>query len=183
MKKYLFLTDYQTGLIVKTEILEAENEKNVVLKWIKTLRFPYIGSAARKKIQEEYLTGVASSACIRRMQGLHCMFFFQNNRIIDGHFLDVSSILQGSTESKRNLIIAYFKGGIYISKSKAELPLTTISHWARYLSWHYYSKEERAEIRKNIYNIKELNETLKDLVWNFECSILGNNLKVYIVKS
>ena len=27
MKKYLFLTDYQTGLIVKTEILEAENEK------------------------------------------------------------------------------------------------------------------------------------------------------------
>ena len=31
MKKYLFLTDYQTGLIVKTEILEAENEKNVVL--------------------------------------------------------------------------------------------------------------------------------------------------------
>jgi hypothetical protein len=34
MKKYLFLTDYQTGLIVKTEILEAENEKNVVLKWI-----------------------------------------------------------------------------------------------------------------------------------------------------
>ena len=43
MKKYLFLTDYQTGLIVKTEILEAENEKNVVLKWIKTLRFPYIG--------------------------------------------------------------------------------------------------------------------------------------------
>ena len=23
MKKYLFLTDYQTGLIVKTEILEA----------------------------------------------------------------------------------------------------------------------------------------------------------------
>ena len=32
MKKYLFLTDYQTGLIVKTEILEAENEKNVVLK-------------------------------------------------------------------------------------------------------------------------------------------------------
>ena len=164
MKKYLFLTDYQTGLIVKTEILEAENEKNVVLKWIKTLRFPYIGS-------------------IRRMQGLHCMFFFQNNRIIDVHFLDISSILQGSTESKRNLIIAYFKGGIYISKSKAELPLTTISHWARYLSWHYYSKEERAEIRKNIYNIKELNETLKDLVWNFECSILGNSLKVYIVKS
>ena len=111
------------------------------------------------------------------------VFFFQNNRIIDAHFLDVSSILQGSTESKRNLIIAYFKGGIYISKSKAELPLTTISHWARYLSWHYYSKEERAEIRKNIYNIKELNETLKDLVWNFECSILGNSLKVYIVKS
>lgn len=183
MKKYLFLTDYQTGLIVKTEILEAENEKNVVLKWIKTLRFPYIGSVARKKIQEEYLTEVASSACIRRMQGLHCMFFFQNNRIIDAHFLDVSSILQGSTESKRNLIIAYFKGGIYISKSKAELPLTTISHWARYLSWHYYSKEERAEIRKNIYNIKELNETLKNLVWNFECSILGNSLKVYIVKS
>ena len=32
-------------------------------------------------------------------------------------------------------------------------------------------------------NIKELNETLKDLVWNFECSILGNSLKVYIVKS
>lgn len=32
MKKYLFLTDYQTGLIVKTEILEAENEKKVVLK-------------------------------------------------------------------------------------------------------------------------------------------------------
>ena len=183
MKKYLFLTDYQTGLIVKTEILEAENEKNVVLKWIKTLRFPYIGPVARKKIQEEYLTGGESSACIRRMQGLHCMFFFQNNRIIDVHFLDVSSILQGSTESKRNLIIAYFKGGIYISKSKAELPLTTISHWAKYLSWHYYSKEERAEIRKNIYNIKELNETLKDLVWNFECSILGNSLKVYIVKS
>lgn len=147
------------------------------------MRFPYIGPVAHKKIQEEYLTGVASSACIRRMQGLHCMFFFQNNRIIDAHFLDVSSILQGSTESKRNLIIAYFKGGIYISKSKAELPLTTISHWARYLSWHYYSKEERAEIRKNIYNIKELNETLKDLVWNFECSILGNSLKVYIVKS
>ena len=183
MKKYLFLTDYQTGLIVKTEILEAENEKKVVLKWIKTLRFPYIGPVARKKIQEEYLTGVESSTCIRRMQGLHCMFFFQNNRIIDVHFLDVSSILQGSTESKRNLIIAYFKGGIYISKSKAELPSTTISHWARYLSWHYYSKEERAEIRKNIYNIKELNETLKDLVWNFECSILGNSLKVYIVKS
>ena len=73
MKKYLFLTDYQTGLIVKTEILEAENEKNVVLKWIKTLRFPYIGPVARKKIQEEYLTGVESSACIRRMQGLHCI--------------------------------------------------------------------------------------------------------------
>ena len=60
MKKYLFLTDYQTGLIVKTEILEAENEKNVVLKWIKTLRFPYIGSVARKKIQEEYLLNSAT---------------------------------------------------------------------------------------------------------------------------
>lgn len=183
MKKYLFLTDYQTGLTVKTEILEAENKKNAVLKWIKTLYFPYIGPVARKKILAEYLTGFESSSCIRGIQGLHCMFFFQNNRIIDAHFLDVSSTLQGSTESKRNLIIVYFNGGIYISKSKAELPITTILHWARYLSWHYYSKEERAEIRKNIYKINKLNCIIKNLVWNFECTILSNSLKVYIVKS
>ena len=73
MKKYLFLTDYQTGHAIKAEIIEAEDEKKAVLKWIKTIRFPYIGPIARKNIEEEYLTGVESSACIRGIHGLHCM--------------------------------------------------------------------------------------------------------------
>lgn len=183
MKKYLFLTDYQTGHAIKAEIIEAEDEKKAVLKWIKTIRFPYIGPIARKNIEEEYLTGVESSACIRGIHGLHCMFFFQNNRIIDAHFLDVSSILERSSECTRNITFVYFKGGIFISKSKAESPLTTILHWTRYLSWRYYSKEERSEIRKKVSNIKKINEIIEGLVWNFECSIFGNKLKVYIVKS
>ena len=53
----------------------------------------------------------------------------------------------------------------------------------RSASLEYLEKKLNVSTKSIKNDIKELNETLKDLVWNFECSILGNSLKVYIVKS
>ena len=119
---------------------------------------------------------------ITKLRGVYNVYYI--SLTINGVNIDANIIKtkKGNTDATYT-IVAYFKEGTYISQNKNIASICAIKHWARYLSWHYYSKEERAEIRKNIYNIKELNETLKDLVWNFECSILGNNLKVYIVKS
>ena len=51
------------------------------------------------------------------------------------------------------------------------------------IQWNEFSKEEGNEFEKVIRSTIPVKCESRTLVWNFECSILGNSLKVYIVKS
>ena len=51
------------------------------------------------------------------------------------------------------------------------------------IQWDEFSQEEKNEFEKVLKSTSHVNCVIRNLVWNFECSILSNNLKVYIVKS
>ena len=51
------------------------------------------------------------------------------------------------------------------------------------IQWDEFSQEEKNEFEKVLKSKSHVNYVIRNLVWNFECSILSNNLKVYIVKS
>lgn len=179
---YIILIDINQGQKVAFFSSEVTDKKEAILSCVSKIRFPRLGIKSISKIKKYLIYNPYKLYNITKLLGVHNVYYI--SLTINGVNIDANIIKtkKGNTDATYT-IVAYFKEGTYISQNKNIASISAIKHWARYLSWHYYSKEERAEIRKNIYNIKELNETLKDLVWNFECSILGNSLKVYIVKS
>ena len=62
-------------------------------------------------------------------------------------------------------------------------PLDALNHFLAMIPWNEFSQEEKNEFEKVLKSTSHVNCVIRNLVWNFECSILGNSLKVYIVKS
>ena len=177
--KILF-TDYNWGKLVVVSSSVQKTDKEVLLEWFSSLRYPRLGEKSKLKILEEINDSNGQESLFTsliRLKNVSCISFGANGITVDINIVELSRSCGKST------VIAYYKGGTYISQSGILQSLEAIRHWARYLSWRYYTKEERAAIRKAVSEIPSLNVIIEGVVWNFESSILGDSLKVYIVKS
>lgn len=180
MEKYVFLIEYQLGTLVTVKLIEAKNEQDAILKSLEMVDFPYIGEKTRSKMLSLVKTGEEYPVTIRGISEVRYLFLLPNGKSLEMNYMKIHA----STECLKPcfLLFVYYKGGTYISKSKEDELLQVLPHWARYLPSRYYSKEDRAAIRDAISKAPQLDEVIGGIVWNFEAHILGNNLKVYIVK-
>lgn len=175
--KILF-TDYNWGKLVVVSSSVQKTDKEVLQEWFFSLRYPRLGEKSKLKILEEINDSNGQESLFTRLirlKNVSCISFGANGVTMDINIVELSRNCEKTT------VIAYYKGGTYISQSGILQSLEAIRHWSRYLSWRYYSKEERAAIRKAVSELQSLNIVIEGLVWKFESFILGNSLEVYIV--
>ena len=180
MEKYVFLIDYQVGTLIMANVIEAKDEQDAILKGFEMVDFPYIGEKTRGKIISQVKSGEEYPVVIRGISEVKNFFLFPNGKALEMNYMKIHNSIDGGKSCF--LLFTFYKGGIFISKSKEVDLFQVLPHWARYLSWRYYSKEDRAAIRGVISKAPSLNEVIDGVVWNFETQILGNSLKVYIVR-
>ena len=182
MEKYLFITDYQFGTISKIEVVEAECEQDAVEKWIKAIDFPYIGPKSIRKMLLQIRQGEEYPVKIRGFSEIKNLIFFLNGKSLLTNYLKIRNTPDVRESDSSFVFFVLFQRGNFIYKSPVKCLEKVMPHWSRYLSWRYYSKEERAAIRKAVSEMPSLNMVIEGLVWKFESSILGNRLEVYIVE-
>lgn len=186
MEKYIVLTEFGEQQDIRVETIFCKNKYNLLLCWAKRLSYPRIGAKSKKKLIEEIKFDLQEfrQYVMNVMKNLNNIY--SESYIVNGIFIElyVIKVLEIAKPINSYAIIVFFKNTDFMYEKYYKTPLEALLSWSRQLlPWQYYSKEEKNEIRKIVQSIKKPNCIIRNLVWNFECSIFGNKLKVYIVKS
>ena len=80
-------------------------------------------------------------------------------------------------------IFVFYKNWDFQVEKEYNSPFDALVDSIDIIQWNEFSQEEKNEFEKVLKSTSHVNCVIRNLVWNFECSILGNSLKVYIVKS
>lgn len=178
----IILIDFNWGQKIEIFSSELENIKQALLSCVSNIRYTRLGTKSISKIKNNLIYNPYKMYDITKLSRIYNVFHVSLD--INGVNIDANIIKSKEVDENHTYtIVTYFKGGTYITQNASKNSTSTIKHWAKYLSWRYYSKEERAEIKNKISTIKELTVIIEGMVWNFECNILSNSLNIYIVKS
>lgn len=177
---YIVLTEFNLGQKVSVFSSNLEEELDLLKDWSTTLNFPRLGVKSVSKIYNTITNmNFRDIVSLKGIKNIDYVTFHINGILIEANILKVMT----STNASLFSVFTYFKGGTYISQYENSNPLETIQYWAKHLSWRLYSKEDRDEIKNKIKELKNLNCIIDKIVWRSECSVHGNNLIVYVVKS
>lgn len=178
---YIVLIDLDWGHKIETYFSDVPKLKNAVLSCVSKIKYPRIGVKSILKIKSNILINPYGFQDIVALKGI-CKVY-NVSLCVNGINIDVNIVnVQHETNSLYTIFV-YYKGGTYVNQHYNVNPLQALKHWARYMSYRFYSKEEKKAARKIVSEIKELNVVIEGFVWNLDCTLLGNSLKVYVVKS
>lgn len=187
MNKYIVITEFADKEDITTEVISCENKKNLLFCWARKVSYPRIGPKSRLKLLQD-----VKFHCYELNNALVLVNGTQNLYtdlyLINGVFIIVYAVAVRKSMTpyfKSYIVLFFFKDWGVKYESAFESPLLAFQSICiqHLIPWKEFSKEEQIETERIINSTNALNCIIKNLVWNFECSILGNSLKVYIVKS
>ena len=181
MNKYIVITEFGIEhLCFQVAQFDCQNWGDLLILWAQSLKYPRIGEKSRERIVQE-ITDPDDCHFLLPINGTHKIISY-TYFVVNGIFIGVYALKIQKQESFKYAMIASFKGASISYVLKENSLQNCLVHWSRYLSWRYFSREERAAIRKAVSEMPSLNMVIEGLVWKFESSILGNKLEVYIVE-
>ena len=181
MNKYIVITEFGIKYVCfQVAQFDSLNWVDLLILWAQSLKYPRIGEKTRERIVQE-VTEADSSDLWVPINDTHKIIFYTTFSV-RGIFIGLYALKIQKQESFKYAMIVGFQGASFAYVSKENSLQNCLVHWSRYLSWRYFSKEERAAIRKVVSEMPSLNMVIEGLVWKFESSILGNRLEVYIVE-
>mgnify|MGYP007011899140 CR=1 FL=1 len=169
MEKYIVITVFGDKQDIKVETIACKNEENLLHCWARRISYQY-----RVDEDDEGLV------LINDTQNLYDDFYSINGIFITIYVIKVRKIVVSSSSYA---MLVFYRGCDFLEEKEYASPLDALIDCLNIILWQEFSKEEETEIKRIVSSASHVNCVIRNLVWNFECSILGNNLKVYIVKS
>ena len=180
MNKYIVITEFAIEpIIFQVSQFNSQNWVDLLILWAQSLKYPGIGEKTRERMVQD-ITDTDDWYFFVPMD--NHKIIWTTTFVVRGIFIGVYALKIQKQESFKYAMVVGFKDMSIPYVSKENSLQNCLVHWSRYLSWRYYSKEERAAIRKAVSEMPSLNMVIEGLVWKFESSILGNRLEVYIVE-
>ena len=186
MEKYIVITVFGDKQDIKVETIACKNEENLLHCWARRISYPRIGVKSKEKLLKEikYKYRVDEDdeglVLINDTQNLYDDFYSINGIFITIYVIKVRKIVVSSSSYA---MLFFYRGCDFLEEKEYASPLDALIDCLNIILWQEFSKEEETEIKRIVSSASHVNCVIRNLVWNFECSILGNNLKVYIVKS
>lgn len=184
MNDFVVLTEFEDKHVVAVSQISSKNEHELLNRWAIQLNYPRIGEKSRKKlldeIQSRYQIGDKSLVLLRKTQNVYSDFFLVNGISIFLYIIEKKYI---PNNFDKFAMFVFYKDTDYVYEKESKTPIDVLFNWAKYLSWHYFSREERKSIKSNVLTKASLKCIIENTVWYYESFILENKLEVYIVKS
>lgn len=184
MEKYVVLTEFGEQQDIHVETIRCKKMENLLFCWAKKISYPHIGIKSKQKLIEniKYKRRVLDID-LALMNGTHNLY--SDFYTVNGIFVLVYAIKIGNFVAPSNsyVILGFYQNWDFMEEKNYTSPLEALNRISILIPWKEFSKEEQFETERIVNSTNTLNCVIHNLVWNFECSILGNNLKVYIVKS
>ena len=187
MEKYIVITEYgEQKQDITVESISCKNKNNLLLCWARRVSYPRIGIKSKEKLLKEikYKYRVDEDdeglVLINDTQNLYDDFYSINGIFITIYVIKVRKFVVASSSYA---MLVFYRGCDFLEEKKYASPLAALIDCLNIILWQEFSKEEETEIKRIVSSASHVNCVIRNLVWNFECSILGNSLKVYIVKS
>ena len=186
MEKYIVITVFGDKQDIKVETIACKNEENLLHCWARRISYPRIGVKSKEKLLKEikYKYRVDEDdeglVLINDTQNLYDDFYSVNGIFITIYVIKVRKFVVSSSSYA---MLVFYRGCDFLEEKKYASPLAALVDSLNIIQWNEFSQEEKNEFEKVLKSTSHVNCLIRNLVWNFECSILGNNLKVYIVKS
>ena len=111
--------------------------------------------------------------------------FYSESYLVNGIHIELYVVKreQNCESSFLFKIFVFYKNWDFLVEKEYNSPFDALGDSLNIIQWDEFSQEEKNEFEKVLKSTSHVNCVIRNLVWNFECSILGNSLKVYIVKS
>ena len=183
MEKYIVITEYgEQKQDITVESISCKN--NLLLCWARRVSYPRIGIKSKQKLRREVLFHCnilnSSLVLVNGTQNLYTDLYIINGIFIAVYAIKVRRLIEVSNSY---VILVFYKAWGIMAEKILDSPLDALNHFLAMIPWNEFSQEEKNEFEKVLKSTSHVNCVIRNLVWNLECSILGNNLKVYIVKS
>ena len=185
MEKYIVITEYgEQKQDITVESISCKNKNNLLLCWARRVSYPRIGIKSKQKLRREILFHCnilnSSFVLVNGTQNLYTDLYIINGIFIAVYAIKVRRLIEVSNSY---VILGFYKTWGIMAEKILDSPLDALNHFLAMIPWKEFSQEEKNEFEKVQKSTSHVNCVIRNLVWNFECSILGNSLKVYIVKS
>lgn len=183
MEKYIVITEFGEQQDIKVETISCKNENNLLHCWARKISYPRIGIKSKQRLLQDvifHLRELSGLVLVKDTQNLYTDFYSTNGIFIVVYAIRIKRVI----DSLNNYtILAFYKNWDFTEERNFVSPFDALADCLNIIHWQDFSQEEKHEFEKVLKSTNNVNCIIRNLVWNFECSIFGNKLKVYIVKS
>ena len=186
MEKNIIVTVFGEQQDINIEAISCKNEENLLYCWARRISYPRIGEKSKKKLLKEikYKYHMDKDddglVLINNTKNLYDDFYSINGIFITIYVIKVRKPI---VSSNSYAMLIFYRGGDFLEEKEYTSQLDALIDCLNIIPWQEFSQEEKLEFEKVLKSTSNVNCIIRNLVWNFECSIFGNKLKVYIVKS
>lgn len=181
MKRYTFITDYECGKDSRVLTIYTDDVKQAEIYWISTLDFPQIGDASKKRLKKMLSSNTIYSSRLKNIREVSCIYTKINGKSIESYIIEHKDLIVSNLFIY--IVIVLYKGGTFVRRVFAPDQHYAIKLWAKYLSWHFYDKQERDCIKNTI--LKNLIEPITEVertVWSNRFYVLGYEINIFLIK-
>ncbi len=185
MEKYIIITEFGEQQDIRVGLKSCKNKYNLLLCWAKHLSYPYIGIKSKTKLIEDIKFDLREFKQYVMNARSYMTNFYNESYLVNGIHIELYVVKreQNCDSSFLFKIFVFYKNWDFLMEKEYNSPFDALVDSINIIQWDEFSQEEKNEFEKVLKSTSHVNCVIRNLVWNFECSILSNNLKVYIVKS
>ena len=185
MEKYIIITEFGDQQDIRVGLKSCKNKYNLLLCWAKHLSYPYIGIKSKTKLIEDIKFDLREFKPYVMNARSYMTNFYNESYLVNGIHIELYVVKreQNCDSSFLFKIFVFYKNWDFQVEKEYNSPFDALVDSLNIIQWNEFSQEEKNEFEKVLKSTSHVNCVIRNLVWNFECSILGNSLKVYIVKS
>ena len=185
MEKYIVITEFGDQQDIRVGLKSCKNKYNLLLCWAKHLSYPYIGIKSKTKLIEDIKFDLREFKQYVMNARSYMTNFYHESYLVNGIHIELYIVKreQNCESSFLFKIFVFYKNWDFQVEKEYNSPFDALVDSLNIIQWNEFSQEEKNEFEKVLKSTSHVNCVIRNLVWNLECSILGNSLKVYIVKS
>ena len=182
MEKYIIITEFGEQQDIRVGLKSCKNKYNLLLCWAKHLSYPYIGIKSKTKLIEDIKFDLREFKQYVMNARSYMTNFYNESYLVNGIHIELYVVKreQNCDSSFLFKIFVFYKNWDFLVEKEYNSPFDALVDSINIIQWDEFSQEEKNEFEKVLKSTSHVNCVIRNLVWNFECSILSNNLKVYI---
>jgi hypothetical protein len=189
MKKFTFISELREGIYRRSIYINQYTSVDLyraLLLWADNLDVNIFTHRGKMNVQKDVRDAEDIPAAIEAVDNVWFNLYILAGASLFLNIVETAAIgSQKDRATKKLTVIAYFRGGIYISQYKSVDAENALSLWIDNLDIQYWPYRDQVQIRKKRVTMSQSLAPVEgvDNIWHVDCMIYRSLLSLYIIET